>query len=508
MKLASSLSLFSCIKVSRNNFSTFHFTNQYLHHHHRSFLCMPSASSRPLLLFLLTCALLLLFLILQLVIIASSPSDDHNNNSSTQQQQLARMSLSPTPAALQLQQQQQQPSSSSCSGADFYSWTHPDASPPEFLTNRTAQLESLSQFAKYFATIPPELTSNNLRGGMQMEHAAAVWHTIRVTQPLVVIESGLWRGVTSRLIEHAAAPYGALLFFFDPLPEEQQRYHVTRDRNHQRVKYLEHKTFVDISRYAFSELTEKQRRRAVIVIDDHFGSLERIRTLADKFPNATVIWDDNYASSEDGSNFSPKQLLLSAECQWHWNKPSPLSEAKHQHQQPRELKKEKKDRKRMGMLPFRYQDDRVMIASDAMVERGERERHLKRRLISAAEIERRRKSYRELLDWYVELSPPYPQWPQSIHVERERERQQKEAASVERDYVWSQREAPALFASAELFWQWARQYGLNNDMPQTKWAGKLSNNICAFRIHDFDINAAELRPVQDCLHCKPKGGGT
>jgi hypothetical protein len=350
-----------------------------------------------------------------------------------------------------------------CHGADFYSWTHPESQPPNYLTDREKRLQTLAEFSEYFAKLPGSVTDKKLRGGMQLEHQSALWHILKMEQPEVVIESGLWRGLGSRLIRHAAP--NAMLYFFDPLTESD-RYHAPPPS-----KYFEGANFIDMRDYDFPELTPAQKRRTVIVSDDHFGILERMRIFVDKgFSNATIVWDDNYGVPFE-SNFAPKQVFLENECQW-----DPVPEN--------------------GDIQF-PQVHYSILASPAQIKKNQRYPRMR---ISRSEIQRRREQFRALADWYVELPAPWPQWPKVINVARERERRRKRK-QPDPDSDWEKREAPPLFSSANEFWKWAGPTGLKPNMPQTVHAGELSNQMCAIKIHDFAINIADVRPIQDCPKC-------
>ena len=60
----------------------------------------------------------------------------------------------------------------------------------------------LQEFAEVWAQRPPELQRQN-KGGMRFPHQFAVWTTIRLLRPTVVIESGVHKGFGTWLLRQA-----------------------------------------------------------------------------------------------------------------------------------------------------------------------------------------------------------------------------------------------------------------------------------------------------------------
>jgi hypothetical protein len=118
-------------------------------------------------------------------------------------------------------------------------------------------------------------------GGMRFNHSFAVWYILKSLKPVTVIESGVWQGHSTWLIEQACP--SAKLFCLD-LDFSRLIYKSPT------ATYIQD----DFSRCAWGNV---QRETALCFFDDHQNAYERVKTLSwAGFRRA--IFEDNWPCGE------------------------------------------------------------------------------------------------------------------------------------------------------------------------------------------------------------------
>jgi hypothetical protein len=156
----------------------------------------------------------------------------------------------------------------------------------ESLFDRATALAAVQEFAALYRSRP--LPTNP--GGMGFNHSFATWFLLRVLAPEIVVESGVWRGHSTWLIETALPK--ARLFCFDPRPD--RRLYTSR-----RATYATD----DFSRFDWSQI---DTRNAVVFCDDHQNCYERLKAGA-WFGFRHFIFEDNFPLGE-GDAYSPRHV--------------------------------------------------------------------------------------------------------------------------------------------------------------------------------------------------------
>lgn len=119
--------------------------------------------------------------------------------------------------------------------------------------------------------------------GMEINHSWATWFILSQLQPTLVVESGVWWGHSTWLIEQAA-PDATILSFDVDL--SNRRYISDRAR------YFEH----DLTWFDWSDC---ERSGAVFFLDDHQDALQRMKDLYWLGFNR-IIFEDNYLPVASG----------------------------------------------------------------------------------------------------------------------------------------------------------------------------------------------------------------
>lgn len=152
-------------------------------------------------------------------------------------------------------------------------------------------------FEKAFYEFAETYESRPIRdnsGGMGLNHSFALWYLLKQGKPDVVIESGVWKGHSTWLIEQAVP--SATIFSFD----------LDLSRVEYKSKYARY-TETDLMNFDWSEfdLTE-----AFLFLDDHQNAYRRIKE-AYFLGIKNLIIEDNYPISE-GDCYSFKRLKAGA----------------------------------------------------------------------------------------------------------------------------------------------------------------------------------------------------
>lgn len=130
-------------------------------------------------------------------------------------------------------------------------------------------------------------------GGMHAPHMFALWFMLRQLRPQVVIESGVWKGQGTWLIEQAVPD--AALHCID-IDLKRLEYRSDRAEYHS----------VDFGDIDWSGLVDPAS--ALLFFDDHQDALERVH-LAETLGFKKLIFEDNYPP-EQGDCYSLKKAFL------------------------------------------------------------------------------------------------------------------------------------------------------------------------------------------------------
>ena len=151
--------------------------------------------------------------------------------------------------------------------------------------------EKIKQFYHVYETRP---VKNNL-GGMLSPHLFNTWNFLLETKPDVVIESGVWKGLGTWVIEKALPD--AKIFSIDV------------DFSH--LEYKSEKAIYldsDISSYDWEQiLKDYPKEKVLIFLDDHQNFLDRTSLIYD-LGIKNILYEDNYPPSQ-GDCLSPKKIL-------------------------------------------------------------------------------------------------------------------------------------------------------------------------------------------------------
>lgn len=157
--------------------------------------------------------------------------------------------------------------------------------------DRAAMLADVPAFLQAIAQRP---FADNA-GGMGLPHLFATWHMLRQLQPKVVIESGVWRGMGTWLIEQAVP--AAQVFSID--------INLTR-----RIYISPWATYLgqDFAKQTWQAVPDKAR--AVLFFDDHQNAVARIHQMR-QMGFVHAIFEDNYPAGY-GDCYSLKKAFANA----------------------------------------------------------------------------------------------------------------------------------------------------------------------------------------------------
>jgi hypothetical protein len=156
-----------------------------------------------------------------------------------------------------------------------------------FQLDRRAAVDAIPAFLDLYRLRP---VSDN-RGGMGFNHSFATWFILRELQPSLVVESGVWKGHSTWLIEQACP--GAMI--------------VCLDLDFGRVQFRSAKADYYSCDFAEMDWSGFDLSRAIGFFDDHQNAYSRLKDLWwAGFRHA--IFEDNYPSGE-GDCYSLKKAI-------------------------------------------------------------------------------------------------------------------------------------------------------------------------------------------------------
>lgn len=143
---------------------------------------------------------------------------------------------------------------------------------------------ALPEFAKLYAKRP--IQDNN--HGVNVNHAFALWYSVKRVKPTHIIESGVFKGQSTWLLRQAAP--NAEIISLDPSADSQLLY---RDWS-AKTKYFMGPCFQDLAAIKWDDLIPKKHRASTFVmLDDHQASVKRVAQLLN-FGFLHLYYDDNW----------------------------------------------------------------------------------------------------------------------------------------------------------------------------------------------------------------------
>lgn len=148
-------------------------------------------------------------------------------------------------------------------------------------------LKDVERFAK-----ETDFATRRNKGGMGPPDMASTYTLLKRLNPAVVIESGVHKGVGTKLIRKALGKK-AIIYCLDPRDVPKV------DANPLTI-YLTGDRFVDL---ADLDLTGFDMRRVLFLLDDHCDQEKRLKVCA-KHRAIHMLFNDNYPLGESGSHRS------------------------------------------------------------------------------------------------------------------------------------------------------------------------------------------------------------
>ena len=155
---------------------------------------------------------------------------------------------------------------------------------------REEMIGALSEFTTIYATRP---IKHNV-GGMLAPHMFSTWFAMRKLQPKVIIESGVWHGQGTWLLERAC-PMATIHSI---------------DLNLSLIKYKSERAIYHNQDFATIDWSELPLKDTVIFFDDHQNAYERLKAVA-WLGFKKIFFEDNYPPGR-GDCYSLKMALSDA----------------------------------------------------------------------------------------------------------------------------------------------------------------------------------------------------
>jgi hypothetical protein len=152
--------------------------------------------------------------------------------------------------------------------------------------------DNIKNYITEFLELYDKKPISNNAGGMKSHHCFWLWYFLKKVQPEVVIESGIWKGQSTWLIEQTCP--NAHIISIDPRLE-------WREYISSRAEY----TTVDFNNHNWKELLGNKKTLAFI--DDHQDNFKRLEH-AFKHGINYMVFEDNYPTNH-GDVLSLKKIL-------------------------------------------------------------------------------------------------------------------------------------------------------------------------------------------------------
>jgi len=149
-------------------------------------------------------------------------------------------------------------------------------------------LKHFDEFLSEYAMRPVFKNS----GGMGINHSYALYFWLKEVQPSIVVESGVWKGATTWLIERAS-PKSKLLCF---------------DIDYSNLVFKSKNAEYVAQDFSFYNWTDLDLSSSMIIFDDHQNIFERLK-LAFFLGFRGCVIEDNYPKNE-GDSYSLNHIKL------------------------------------------------------------------------------------------------------------------------------------------------------------------------------------------------------
>jgi hypothetical protein len=156
--------------------------------------------------------------------------------------------------------------------------------------NKDVNLSYMKEFLKLYENRP----IRNNQGGMKSQHCFWVWYLLKLLKPTCIIESGLWRGQSTWLIENTCPT--AKLFCID----------VNLDIQEYKSKKAVY-TKIDFLKHNWKEIIGSECNSTLAFIDDHQNNYERL-IHGYNCGLGYMIFEDNYPFNQ-GDVLSLKKIF-------------------------------------------------------------------------------------------------------------------------------------------------------------------------------------------------------
>ena len=176
--------------------------------------------------------------------------------------------------------------------------------------------EQWEEFLKVYQSRPDR---NNICG-MRINHAYALYMTVKQLKPTTIVESGVNAGQSTYLMRHAA-PESTRIYAIDPSskPICNQAKRWIDDSG--KTTYWTGENFLDIQKVDWKALIDKGEidpNTTLIFQDDHTNGFEHVLTYI-KHGFRHILVEDNYRPGEGGNQadkagYTPKQLLARSDA--------------------------------------------------------------------------------------------------------------------------------------------------------------------------------------------------
>ncbi len=157
--------------------------------------------------------------------------------------------------------------------------------------------KSLDEFYELYKVRPVKENG----GGMKSAHLFNTWYALRQLQPKLVIESGVWKGLGTWVIEQAVpdAHIVSIDVTYEHLEYKSDRaIYLTQDM----TTYDWESTFSQ-----YEEQYNIEKKDILVFLDDHQVFLDRLEFVY-SMGVKHILYEDNYPVSQ-GDTYSPKKVL-------------------------------------------------------------------------------------------------------------------------------------------------------------------------------------------------------
>ena len=129
-------------------------------------------------------------------------------------------------------------------------------------------LEFTIEDLNHFTTSVYKPYMKNNKGGMRLPDLFTFYHTLKQLQPKVVIESGVFKGVSTKLIRETLPDVQIICID----PDEETLKHGFVDSS-EKTKYYTGKNFIDFNDIDWSSI---DKENTLVFFDDHINAVERL----------------------------------------------------------------------------------------------------------------------------------------------------------------------------------------------------------------------------------------